>query len=47
MGCFGLPALLDKGVTNLKSAVEFSEVIDSKIVKELALILGPFDVPSP
>ena len=33
----------------MKSAVEFSEVIDSKIAKELALgrILGSFDVPPP
>ena len=27
----------DKGITNLKFAVEFSEVIDRKIAKELAL----------
>ena len=47
IGCFGLPAQLAKGVTNLKSAVEFPAVIDSKIAKELALgrILGPFDAP--
>ena len=43
--CFGLPAEQDKGVTNLKCSVEFSEVIDSKIA--LGRILDPFDVPPP
>ena len=47
IGCFGLPAQQAKGVTNLKSAVEFPAVVDSKIAKELALgiILGLSDAP--
>ena len=38
-----------KGVTNLKSAVEFPAVMYNKISKELALgrILVPFDAPPP
>ena len=48
-GWFGLPAQQDKGVTNLKYAVELSDVIDSKIAKQLALgrILDPSDAPPP
>ena len=43
----GTPTTVSKGVSNLKSAVEFYEVIDYKIAKELVLgrILGLYDVP--
>ena len=47
IGCIGLPPQHQGVVHNLKSSDEFSEVIDSKIAKELALgrIMGPYDAP--
>lgn len=49
IGCFGLPTQSDADICNLKSADEFSGIIDSKIAKELLLgrVLGPFTVPPP
>ena len=49
IGCIGLPPQLPGVVHNLKSSEEFSEVIDRKIAKELALgrIVGPHDAPPP
>ena len=49
IGCIGLPPQLPGVVHNLKSSEEFSEVIDRKIAKELALgrIMGPYDAPPP
>ena len=49
IGCIGLPPQHQGVVHDLKSSDEFSEVIDRKIAKELALgrIMGPYDAPPP
>ena len=47
IGCFGVPPRDNTQVGNLKSADEFSEVIDRKLSKELVMgrILGPYTIP--
>ena len=47
IGCFGVPPRDNTQVGNLKSADEFSGVIDRKLSKELVMgrILGPYTIP--
>ena len=47
IGCFGVPPRDNTQVGNLKSAGEFSGVIDRKLSKELVMgrILGPYTIP--
>ena len=46
IGCFGVPPRDNTQVGNLKSADEFSGVIDRKLSKELVMgrILGPYTI---